>query len=125
MAMPLASVLKSWSLTKTGVLSQVAPAFMNASDQLPLLRVDADGRPALVREAPSRAVDVVELLVSKGTGFAGHLLVIDAQRELQTPEQAPHGLRAHNDAGFAQLDADLQGCLTFHLRPLIGSPAVW
>jgi hypothetical protein len=28
MAMPLASVLKSWSLTRTGVVSQVAPAFL-------------------------------------------------------------------------------------------------
>jgi len=89
---------------------------LEASDQLPLLGVDADGRGALALETPAHAVDVFELLISKGTGCARDLLVIDAQGEFQAPEQACDGLGRHHNAGLTQFTTDLQSRLACPLQ---------
>ncbi len=62
------------------------PGVLEAPDQLSVFGVDADSWPALALKALARPVDVLELLITKGAGFARDLLVIDTQRELQAPE---------------------------------------
>ena len=60
---------------------------------------------------------MLELLIAVGTGIAGDLLAVDAQREIHLVQQASHGIGRDRDVDGLKNFGNLLGCLAGPLQP--------
>src|ERR1035437_9736310 len=105
--MPSASERKSWSLTRTGSRSHLAPTFL----KLPIcsfffVSTLNDGQ-ALVDKSFPLLPDVKELLIAIGVLGGGDLFAVHAEFELQLFQQAAHGVLAHGDSQSGEFFGNL------------------
>src|SRR5262245_3556866 len=90
---------------------------LEIADQFAFLAIDADDGKTLPLETGSQRANMLELLITVGTGVGGDLLPVHAQREIHLVQKTSHCIGRDRNVDLLENPGDLLSRLAGPLQP--------